>query len=311
MSMGRPDDIMTIRGNRFELAVWPAVGGGLVSATAEIGGGTVLLTRPVDGDALAARDVRRLGSFVMAPFSNRIVGGRFPYGAGEVRVPLNWPADPGVAIHGLSWREPWDVAERATDRLVLVQSIAGVATDYRYDATLTYDLSDRSDQPTAVTTLALTNRSRQPLPFGLGFHPYFRRAPGAELAFMASGTLVPDDRCLPTRWRPLEAEEAAGHGRPVEAFRGIDAAFTGWQGAARLTFPDADAALVLTASETARLLHLYVPATPAGAGTICLEPVSHVIDVANRREFAHHGDMTEVQPGETLAMTMTWRVEPL
>jgi aldose 1-epimerase len=311
MSNASPDDIITIRGSGFELAVWPAVGGGLVSARAELGGSSVLLTRPVGRDDLAARDVRRLGSFVMAPFCNRIVGGRFPFAAGEVRVPLNWPADAGVAIHGLSWREPWDIAERASNRLVLTQAIAGAETTYRYDATLTYDLSAGSDRPAAHTTLALTNRSEQPMPFGLGFHPYLRRAPGAELAFGASGTLVPDDRCLPTHWRPLKPEEAADLGRPVEAFSGTDAAFTGWQGTARLTFPDAGAALVLTASATARLLHLYVPATPAGAGTICLEPVSHVIDVGNRPQFARHGGMTEVQPGETLAMTMTWRVETL
>ena len=121
---GPEAEIVTVEGPAWRVRVWPALGGALVSAAARQDDRWVEVTRPVDGAARAARDPSKLGGFVMAPFCNRIDGGRFTWAGAERRVPCEWPADPSVAIHGLSWHRPWAVAALARDRLELAQHIA-------------------------------------------------------------------------------------------------------------------------------------------------------------------------------------------
>jgi aldose 1-epimerase len=39
---------------------------------------------------------------------------------------------------------------------------------------------------------------------------------------------------------------------------------------------------------------------PAGSAILCVEPVSHVPDAPNRPDFAGHGSLTMLSPGDTL-----------
>ena len=163
-----------------------------------------------------------------------------------------------------------------------------------------------------LTTLTVENKGARKLPYGVGFHPYFRRAAGATLAFAAEGQLVPDARSFPAQWRQLAPPESARNGLPVDLFAGIDSSFTGWGRSARLTFPDVGAAVTIGASESAKLLHVYVPNPTTSSAPVpnylCLEPVSHVTDVHNRRQFAAHGDITTLVPTDTAQMTMGWPI---
>lgn len=307
VSIEHNTEIITIEGPDWALDIAPGIGAGLVAARAKVGSTWTTVTRPVDPEALAEREVRRLGGFVMAPFCNRIDQGRFPFEGRVVRAPLNWAADPTVAIHGLSWRRPWRVMERSRTSLTLGQSVAIPECDLAYDATLVFQAHGLAVGE-CLMTLAIENRSPRRLPFGLGFHPYLRRAPGAMLAFTADGQMMNDARGLPVSWRRLAPAEQAARGFPVDVLSGIDTGFTGWTRNAELTFPDAGAALTIKASDGARLLHVYVP---RDAGYLCLEPVSHVTDVGNRREFAVHGDLDTLGPREQTQMTMSWRIAAL
>jgi aldose 1-epimerase len=297
-------ELLAVEGRSWRLQVWPALGGALVAAHAAKGGEWLAVTRPVSAASLADRDVRKLGGFVLAPFCNRLSGGSFSYGGRLHRVPANWPSDPGTAIHGASWQRPWSVAAHAADRLALSQRVDEEGNAFRYEASLTFDVTG----PCAGMLLTVRNVGEETLPFGLGFHPYLRRTPEAWVAFRASGWLEPDVRCYPEAWHPFSEPWGEAEERPVLAFEGVDATFTGWQRTSRVTWPELGAALVIEASETARALHLYVPPREA---FLCLEPVSHVIDVVNRRQFAPYGDMIPLAPGGQMAMAMRWRLETL
>ena len=48
-------------------------------------------------------------------------------------------------------------------------------------------------------------------------------------------------------------------------------------------------------------LHVYVP---DDRPVLCVEPVSHVPDVHNRRHLAHYGDLAWLAPGETMRGAM-------
>src|SRR5262245_12258186 len=263
------------------MEISPEVGGALVSAQARHDGGWLSVMRSVDAStAIAARDVRRLASFVLAPFANRLENAHFTYDGVIRTVPPNWPPDPGTAIHGLSWQRPWTIESHTQSRLELTQHIDEPDYAFRYDARLIYDVSGEA----AVTSLSVRNAGDAKLPFGLGFHPYFRRSSAAIVRFSADGWLEADSRCFPVAWHPLDQAKDARNGLPVRAFEGLDVSFTGWTREATLTWPESGARLQIEASDTAKALLVYVP--PSDPGFLCLEPVTHAIDVLNRRNLA-------------------------
>ena len=294
-------EIVHIAGPSWKLDVWPALGAVLVGASARREADWLVVTPPVDAATLAERDILKLGGFPLAPFCNRIEGGRFDFEGAGCKVPLNWPPDPSVAIHGLSWQRSWATDSHTADRLMLSQTIDEEYSAFRYAAELTFDVATE----VAQTELTIRNIGERKLPFGVGFHPYFRRTPQAVVAFETDGWLEPDARCLPVAWHPLGSAQDARAGRLVDAFSGTDATFTGWKQRAWLSWPELGARIELEAGGAARALHAYVP---DGRTFLCLEPVSHVTDVMNRRQFARYGDMDVLAPGAALGISMSWRL---
>jgi aldose 1-epimerase len=298
-------DIVEITGPQWSMEVWPALGGALVAAKVRHADAWLDVTPPIEAASVAQRNILKLGGFALAPFCNRIEGASFTYEGAPVRLPRNWPADPAVAIHGLAWQRPWRVEVRGEQHLELIQALDEAGVDYRYTARLTYDVTTG----VARQSVSIRNEGERTLPFGLGFHPYLRRTPKATVAFAADGWLEPDARCFPLRWRPLTRNLDARTGCLVEALRGTDATFTGWAREAALIWPELGATLVLQASVAARALHVFVPRDDRQV--LCLEPVSHVIDVHNRRHLATYGDATPLASGETLQLDMCWRLDRL
>ena len=219
-------------------------------------------------------------AFWMIPWANRIDGGRL----GPHRLPVNRPQD-GTAIHGLSRDRPWQVAARAADSATLAQEVD--AAPFRYGARLAIGAT-----PDAVTLdLALVNMGAEALPFGAGWHPWFRRPPGTRLAFRATHRCRHDERTL-----PVAADLTRGLDGGEEAFLGLDTHFTGWDGTARIGWPG----LLLTmAAEGALATNLQVYA-PRDRAVLCVEPCSHLPDAPNRPDLADLGPMRRLAPGEIL-----------
>jgi aldose 1-epimerase len=116
---------------------------------------------------------------VLFPFPNRIRAGRFRWRGKEYQLPLN-DSTGANAIHGFACRRPWRVVDRGSDR----QS-AWVTGEFRgsrdapeakdlwpadYKLRLTYRLLPQRLRLEAH----IENPDQDPLPFGLGYHPYFR-----------------------------------------------------------------------------------------------------------------------------------------
>jgi aldose 1-epimerase len=126
----------------------------------------------------------RSGIPVLFPFPNRLRAGRFRWDGREYQLPLNDPAKQN-AIHGFACRHPWRVVAQGADATAawLTGEFQGAVdapecrplwpADYRLR--LTYRLG-----PDRLRIEALVeNPDRVPLPFGLGFHPYFQVPEGA------------------------------------------------------------------------------------------------------------------------------------
>jgi aldose 1-epimerase len=124
----------------------------------------------------------RSGIPILFPFPNRVAGGEFTWDGQTYQLPLNDPAGKN-AIHGFTCRRPWRIVDNGCDAdSAWLTGEFHAATDAPdcsplwpadYRLRLTYRLL-----PGALRLEAhVDNPDARPLPFGLGYHPYFLVAP--------------------------------------------------------------------------------------------------------------------------------------
>src|SRR5205085_895702 len=141
--------------------------------------------RPATAQSLAATDPLGLGSFPLVPFAGRIAEGQFDFAGRQIRLPPNLAGETD-AIHGQGWRNPWQVAGHETSTAALVFDHPAGAWPWDYRAEQTFTL-----RPNAlIQRLSVTNTSREPMPAGLGVHPYFPRDHETRLQAEVTGVVL-------------------------------------------------------------------------------------------------------------------------
>lgn len=262
--------------------------GGAVAAL-EAGGRAILLPVPAGADPNRGFN----GGFFMAPWTNRLDDGRIAVAGVPHRMPVNRPEE-NTAIHGFLREMAWAVTEAAADRAVLAcrfdrPPFAGHA---RLEARLA---------PDAFTlSMALTNDGAVPTPMGFGWHPYFPRPAGTRFAAAARTVFGRDARNLPIA--PRRCTGVLGGDAVLD---GMDTHFAGWDGIARIDWPDGTGLVLHATGAWSSNLQLYAP---RGGSALAVEPVSHAPDAPNRAVAAAHGAMHEVAPGATIegSLTIHW-----
>ncbi len=242
----------------------------------------------------------RSGIPILFPFPNRIRAGRFTWEGKPYQLPLNDSAKKNAG-HGFVCRRPWRVVEQgANDQAAWVtgefhgardapETLAYWPADYRIR--ITYRLSkDRLHQEAQVE-----NPDDKTLPFGLGYHPYFR------LPLVSGGNAAQCAVVVPAAsyWE-LQESLPTGVRRPVDAGRDLNT----WRSCSELTLDDILTDLGRLASTEApglvqrgrlrempghiemRLLcspafREMVMFTPSHREAICLEPYTCTTDAIN------------------------------
>jgi len=136
---------------------------------------------------------------LLAPWPNRIDGGRYVFGGAEQHLALTEPAR-GNAIHGLTRWMAWTVIRHEASAVLLRSAPHGqqgypfcleIEAEYRLDA----------DDGLQVAITA-RNRGSRAAPYGTGSHPYLTvRTPSVddcELTVPAQSWLPMDDRGIPS-----------------------------------------------------------------------------------------------------------------
>jgi len=137
---------------------------------------------------------------LLAPWPNRIDGGRYEFDGGNFQLDLSEPAR-GNAIHGLTRWANWDLADRAaSDQVTLTHFLHGrPGYPFCLALSVTYRLGAASGLAVAVTAW---NVGTRPAPYGTGSHPYVTAgAPlvdDCELELPAGYWLPTDDRGIPS-----------------------------------------------------------------------------------------------------------------
>lgn len=267
------------------------------------GGGNELLYS--DPAFFAGARPTRSGWPILFPFPNRIRDGQFTWDGNEFRLVKNDPVQRN-AIHGFTTGRPWRVIEHDGEeffaRLTAEFHSERDATDVRHlwpaDFVLrvTYQL-----RPSGLRVEALVeNPGPKPLPFGLGYHPYFRTAPfGGDQALIEIGAAK--------QWTledllPSGATTAFSyHERPFAEVQ-LDHLLTD----VPVSRPDARQCGAIESADGLRLTVLaardfreLVVFTPPHRQAICFEPYTCITDAINLQQRGVDTGLLVLGPGES------------
>jgi aldose 1-epimerase len=277
-------EIVRLGDDELHVEVLPAAGARLHRI--RVGGVDVL--RTPDDPARHRSEPWFWGSYPLAPWCNRIPAGPGRAAGRAIDLPSNFPD--GTAIHGQVAEAPWTDDGDGRFR------IRGGGDGWPWP----YDVVQRlTVTPSSVElTLELTNLGDDPMPGGLGIHPWFRNP--VDLTIRAASV-------HPSNLDPSPMAEPVAGDRdrrtPGPLAEGVDAAWTDLgDPPVELAWPADGLRAVMTASPNARYI---VAARLAGIDGTAVEPNTHAPAGLRRLELGEPGGLELIGPGDTLAMTTT------
>jgi aldose 1-epimerase len=281
-----------------DLAARLSTKGGLLLGFSSMGPDGV--AQPLLREAVDAASPLQSACFPLVPFGNRLKDNRFELDGRKFELAPNLAPDQPY-IHGDGWLAEWQVVDSDPYRATLHLHHSGAAqSPYHYHAIQTVEL----DANGLLMSMSLVNEGKAPLPFGLGWHPYFPmtaetmlQAPLKHFWTEAAGHFpgrlasVPEDldfsnpRRLPRRW--------------------VNNAFEGWSGHAEIAWPERRLALTIDADSLLQHVVIFV-SDPLYDPTyqndwFCFEPMSHRVGGHGTPDL---GGLTLLAPGEGMKSWM-------
>lgn len=268
----------------------------------------------------------RTGIPILFPYPGRIRDGRFRWEGKTYQLPLT-ESSGKMSIHGFCCRLPWTAVEAAMSETEA--RLTGVFSAERdgpqhlgqwpaaFEMAITYVLSrDRLQIEARVR-----NPDKKPLPFGLGFHPYFRipfaadsSASECSVQMKSAGYWELHDSLPTGRILPLDASRDLDCPRPYTELK-LDDVYTRLPGdgldlVARGRIHDRKAGTTLSvlASSDYREMVLF---TPAHRQAFCLEPYTCVPDAPNLLAGENLTGWKELQPGQSWESKVEFVLEDL
>ncbi|MHB8376444.1 MAG: aldose epimerase family protein [Dehalococcoidia bacterium] len=288
-------DVIRLAAARTRCTIAPEAGGCLLQLEVCPDGRAwlPLLLAPDDpGRALA--EPMAWGSFVMAPWPNRIAAGAFTYGGARYEVRPNLD---GHAAHGVVFDRPWRVEATSARGCEL-----SIAFDARWPfgggATQRFTLLDDG-----IEQRIEVRSDGRSFPAGAGWHPWFRRdvRPEAEPRVLVDAGEVYELRAMiPTGARIPVSGDTDLRTYPALGERRLDTCYRHPRGALRVRWGDLE--LTMASSANVRYAVVYTPAR-----AVCVEPQTCAIDAFNLDARGLSAGVAIVEPGRPLVATTTWR----
>ena len=317
---------LTDPSNTVRAEVWPAWGFNCLRWQIRQRDGTwgsILFTAP---DWETNPVPTRSGHPILFPFPGRLRDGRLTFEGKSYQLPLN-DSTKQHAIHGFTPRNPWWVVGVGKHpdcaiidgRFELHQDLPSAVGLWPVDFALT--VSYRLYLDRLIVDALVENRGSGSLPFGLGYHPYFR-LPGVADADIGGHVLqasvsrvwATDAANLPTGVQPdLPADLDFRQSRPVgstaldHVFTGVTAKpIDGLTELAVLSHPASAGQLRVLADPSFRELVLF---TPPHRQAIAIEPYTCSADAANLQGRGVDSGWRTLGPGETWKSRVEYRFE--
>lgn len=235
-----------------------------------------------------------LGSFVMAPWVNRIAGAKFAWNGKEHALVAN-TAD-GMAQHGDVRKRAWCVVSQSPTSAAFEIDSRAFAKDspanwpWAFVCRQTFGVEATSERSAKLTIdLSVENVDREAFPAGCGHHPYFMRRlwddrDQVEVRAACAGRYPLERGCAVGAMRPDPLVDVLSRGAPLPD-QHIDAVLGGFNGTATLRWPASAVSLTMTSSSNMQHLVVFAPHAKPGAPSalsfIAVEPQTHVNDALN------------------------------
>ncbi len=276
----------------------------------ETSAGMPIVSRNVAGEDERAKP----GCFIMSPWTNRVARARMSFRGREYALDKRVAAD-GTAMHGDVRSHPWTIVDRSpvSARLTFEsRSIAGGANfPWAFGAEVRYE----SVRSVLRIDLTLRNRADEPMPCGMGLHPYFPRTPMSGSArqprvmFPCRGRY--ESRAMlpvgPARRDGLTRRFASPGFWPASA---IDDVFDGYEGLATIDYGTHGVVM----QSSAELSHLVAFSPTDAKGNLepyfAIEPVTMANDAFNLAARGWRGTgVRTIDPGQSLSCWTTLALE--
>jgi aldose 1-epimerase len=289
--------------------VWPSMGGNCLRWTvASRKGPMELLYAAPDWEMNPIPT--RSGTPVLFPFPNRNRNGRFVWQGRQFQLPINCPQQLH-AIHGFACRSPWSVANFDTNansaNLLMVfepkLNAPHVAALWPGEYRLRLNIEFK---PTKLSFIAVVqNMGEEPLPWGLGYHPYFKLTDSGEEVQLAADSYWELDQYLPTgNILAVDANRDLRQPRRItelncdDLYTNLPIEGADWLVTAGSIYYSNSRRLNLHTSPQFKELVVF---NPPHRQAICLEPYTCPTDAMNLTVSGH--GMQVLQPGESKHVT--------
>ncbi len=292
-------DIVELHNGNLEILISPSIGGSIARFdwTIENGRRTPLM-RGCHSDSI---NVLEAACFPLVPFVNRIRGSRFSFRGRDVALKPNMAGDASV-LHGQGWLCAWQCLYSDGQQAELVFEHPAGEWPWTYEARQHFALEARA----LTVGLSCLNTSPEPMPCGLGQHPYFPCDGETVIDTLVACAWDVDEQVLPTGKVPatgrfdLRRRKACG--------QGLDHGFGGWNGNATIDGIAPDGGQLVLSSPDAHFFQLY---SPRDGGLFVAEPVSHANAALNapEEEWPELG-MRVIEPGEEMSLVMRIDIRP-
>lgn len=238
-----------------------------------------------------------VGSFIMAPWVNRIYQGQLVTEHGDFQLPV----DSGVhAIHGTVRRREWDLISKE-DASAEFQIALQEPWPYKGKVVYRVSLDGASLRQTLEVRAAEDERS---FPAGVGWHPWFRRSLGSSETTVqvdAAAQWELDAETVPSGVvEETEASRKLVAGGQFEVGEVDDCFRFGDERSAELRWPE----LTLRMTSSPEITHAMVFSPD---GSICVEPQTTAVNAFQLAARGIEGTGTRVvSPGNPLVATTIW-----
>jgi aldose 1-epimerase len=288
-------DLVELHSGNLELCISPSVGGSI--ARFDWVAGDKSRTPLMRGCHSESINVLEAACFPLVPFVNRIRGSRFSFRGREVALKPNMAGDASV-LHGQGWLGAWQCLYSDGQQAELVFEHPAGEWPWTYEARQFFALDVRG----LTVRLSCLNTSPEPMPCGLGQHPYFPCDAETVLDTVVACAWEVDEQVLPTEKVPATGRFELRQRRICG--QGLDHGFSGWNGIAAIS---GEPQLVLS-SPDAHFFQLY---SPKDGGLFVAEPVSHANAALNapEAEWSELG-MRVLEPGEEMSLVMRIDIRP-
>jgi aldose 1-epimerase len=289
--------LVELAAGNLTLTVNPSIGGSICGFDWVDGTSRAPILRECNS---RGENVLEASSFPLVPYVNRIRGGRFTFRGREVRLAPNMAGDPSP-LHGQGWLGAWPVEQSDAAGAILSFHHDAGEWPWAYDAQQEFELDERG----LSVRLTCRNESSEPMPCGIGQHPYFQCGPETRIETEVTHVWTIDEHVLPVEKIPADGRFDL-RDRDV-CGQDLDHGFGGWNGEARLSDPKWPFELRLSSPDV-RFFQLY---SPTEGGIFVAEPVSHANAALNapEEEWDELG-MRVLDPGEAMSLDMRLEVIP-